>query len=127
MKNIIIPSSERTPQIDFDFTTGRLSIKGESYPENAPSFFGPLLGAIRSYLQMRPDVDIFMDIKMDYFNSSSAKALMNLFQIMDEAAEAGVNIVTRWHYNDDDETMREFGEDFSEDLKCLCFEMVRIG
>lgn len=43
MENIIITPTERTPEIDFDFINGRLSIKGEAYPEDASNFFGPLL------------------------------------------------------------------------------------
>lgn len=127
MENITISPSDRTPQIDFNFQTGRLSIKGEAYPENASAFFGPLLIAIRTYLQTLPEGEVFMDIKMEYFNSSSAKALMNLFQIMDGAAKDGVNVMVHWHYHADDETMQEFGEDFSEDLEFLHFEMVRIS
>lgn len=126
MENIILPPSDRTPQIDFNFITGKLSIKGEAYPENASAFFAPLLAAVRSYLQVLPENEVVVDIAMNYFNSSSAKAFMNLFQVMDEAAGKGVKTLVRWHYHEDDETMQEFGEDFSEDLKRLAFEMVRI-
>lgn len=127
MDNIVIPPSERTPEINFDFANGRLRIKGESYPGNASTFFGPLLAALHDYLQKRPGNPVVMDIEMEYFNSSSAKALMNIFQVMEEAAKTGVNAVVRWHYNKDDETMCEFGEDFSEDLIFLNFEMVKVG
>lgn len=127
MESITIPPSERTPGINFDFVNGRLSIKGEAYPGNASTFFGPLLTALQTYLQTRPACNVVMDIEMEYFNSSSAKALMNIFQIMDEAAQVGTNATVRWHYNRDDETMQEFGEDFSEDLQYLDFEMVRVG
>lgn len=67
-----------------------------------------------------------LDIHLEYFNSSSAKALMNLLKIMDESAATGVQAVVRWYFNADDDTMQEFGEDFSEDLRFLHFEMLRI-
>jgi hypothetical protein len=126
MENIVIQPSERTPEVNFDFVSGRLSIRGEAYPENVSTFFGPVLAALHTYLQTKPDHDVTMDIEMEYFNSSSAKALMNIFQLMDEAVEAGVQAVVRWHYNKDDDIMQEFGEDFSEDLRFLSFEMVEI-
>lgn len=126
MENINIPPSEQTPEICFDFVNGRLSVEGEAYPGNASIFFGPLLTALHEYLQIKPGGEVIMDIKMKYFNSSSAKALMNVFQIMEEAAETGTNAIVRWYYHEDDDTMREFGEDFSEDLRFLNFEMVRI-
>ena len=127
MENIYIAPSERTPEIDFDFVNGKLSIKGEAYPEDASNFFGPLLSSIHKYLQTKPQREVMLDIHLEYFNSSSAKALMNLLKIMDESVEAGARAVVRWHYNENDETMLEFGEDFSEDLRFLRYEMVRIG
>lgn len=126
MENIIILPSERTPSINFDFANGQLSITGESYPENASGFFGPLLAALQKYLQTKPNCRVVMDIKMEYFNSSSAKALMNILQTIDEAVEAGIQAVVRWHFNEGDDTMQEFGEDFCEDLRFLDYEMVRI-
>jgi len=124
MENVVIQPSERTPEVNFDFVNGRLSIRGEAYPENVSTFFGPILTALQMYLQTKPNHDVVMDIEMEYFNSSSAKALMNIFQIMDEAVEAGIRAVVRWHYNKDDDIMQEFGEDFSEDIRSLNFEMV---
>jgi len=126
MENIIIRPTERTPEVNFDFVNGRLSIRGEAYPENVSSFFGPILTALQTYLQTKPNHDVVMDIEMEYFNSSSAKALMNIFKMMDEAVEAGTRAVIRWYYNKDDDIMQEFGEDFSEDLRFLGFEMVGI-
>lgn len=124
MENIIIPPSERTPEINFDFANGRLGIRGEAYPENASTFFGPVLTALHMYFQMKPNHNVVMDIEMEYFNSSSAKALMNIFKIMDEAVEAGTRAVVRWHCDKGDDIMQEFGEDFSEDLQFLSFEVV---
>lgn len=127
MKNIIIAPSERTPEINFDFENGRLSIKGEAYPGDASSFFGPLLASVNDYLQTEPDILVRLDIHLEYFNSSSTKALMNLFKIMDESARTGVRVAVCWHCNKDDDTMREFGEDFAEDLRFLSFEMAWSG
>lgn len=126
MQNIIIASSERTPEINLDFVNGRFSIKGEAYPEDAAIFFGPLLIAVKEYLQAKPAGEVIMDIHLEYFNSSSAKALMNLLKIMDESAAKGVGVVVYWYYNRDDDTMQEHGEDLSEDIRFLRFEMMGI-
>lgn len=127
MESIIIAPTERTPEINFNFANGKFSIKGEAYPADASNFFGPLLTTIQNYLRTKPNREIILNVHLDYFNSSSAKALMNLFKILDESVMTGVRAVVHWHYNENDETMREFGEDFAEDLRSLRFEMVRIG
>lgn len=124
MENLMIAATERSPEVDFDFAAGRLSLKGESYPEDASSVFGPIFAALERFLSQADGRDIRFDFALIYFNSSSAKALMNMFQLLDKAAESGGKVVVNWHYAADDETMQEFGEDFSEDLEHLTFNLV---
>ena len=124
MENLMIAATERSPEVDFDFAAGRLSLTGESYPEDASSVFGPIFAALDRFLAQADGKDVRFDFNLIYFNSSSAKALMNMFQLLDKAAERGVRVVVNWHFAADDETMQEFGEDFSEDLEHLTFNLV---
>ena len=116
MQDIDIASTDRSPAVRFDVARGHLTIRGESYPEDAAKFFGPLLLCLRRFLQEAEVHALKLDLEMSYFNSSTAKALMNTFQIAEEAAAAGKDIVINWYFHEDDDAMREFGEDFSEDL-----------
>jgi hypothetical protein len=50
MDRIQLPGTDRSPQVDFDFENGRFVLRGESYPEDAAAFFGPLLQSLRTYL-----------------------------------------------------------------------------
>jgi hypothetical protein len=127
MDNLTIAATERSPEVAFDFTAGRLSLKGESYPEDASTVFGPIFAALEKYLDQAEGKDIRFDFELIYFNSSSAKALMNMFQLMDKAAARGARIEVNWVYAHDDETMKEFGEDFSEDLENVTFNLVALG
>ena len=123
MENIFLPATDRSPQVDFDFQGNRLTLSGESYPEDAASFFGPLLAALKAYLKSLGKAQAVLDVKLAYFNSSSAKALMNMFQMLEEHAGQGGAIVVNWHYHPDDDTMEEFGEDFAEDFEAAEFKM----
>lgn len=124
MDPLKIPATERSPDIDFDFDAGILSLKGESYPEDASTVFGPIFAALDRFLGEAENRDIRFDFELIYFNSSSAKALMNIFQMMENAAERGCRLTVNWHFADDDETMKEFGEDFAEDLEHVTFNLV---
>lgn len=124
MENLIIPAGERSPQVEFDFATGVLSLRGESYPEDASALFGPIFAAMEEFLAQDSDQPIRFDFELVYFNSSSAKALMNLFKMLDQAGQAGRAIQVNWIYAPDDETMKEFGEDFAEDISHLTFTLV---
>lgn len=125
MDNIVIAASERAPQVEFDFAQGSFKLKGESYPEDVAAFYGPLVAALDGWLKETTGRDIRFDIELVYFNSSSAKALMNILMLLEKAA--GANAITvNWFYNADDDTMQEFGEDFSEDLERVTFNLCAV-
>lgn len=126
MESLKIAATERSPEVDFDFKHGILSLRGESYPEDASAVFGPIFGALEKFLATVGSREIRMDFDLTYFNSSSAKALMNMFQLLDRAAAAGASIKITWFFAPDDDTMKEFGEDFSEDLEHVSFNLVAI-
>lgn len=122
-----IPASERTPAVELDFLARSLRLSGESYPEDAASFFGPLFEALRLLLADPRGGPVRVEIELAYFNSSSAKALMNILQMLEAAARSGTPVEVVWKHASDDEMMREFGEDFAEDLVAArfvleCFE-----
>jgi len=126
MDNLTIAGTERSPHVDFDFVEGRLSLKGESYPEDASAVFGPIFAALERFLATAGTRQVQVDFDLTYFNSSSAKALMNMFQLLDRAAAAGTPVAVSWFYSPDDDTMKEFGEDFSEDLEHVAFALVAV-
>lgn len=126
MDKLHIPAQERSPLVDFDFQQGVFVLKGESYPDDAARVFGPIFSALDSYLPQSAGSTLRFDVELVYFNSSSAKALMNLFKMLDAAARSGSVVTVNWCFAPDDETMREFGEDFMEDLSHLSFNLVEI-
>ncbi|CAA7627888.1 conserved hypothetical protein [Candidatus Terasakiella magnetica] len=126
MNNLKIAATERSPEVDFDFERGVLVLRGESYPEDASAIFGPIFSALETFLAEGEKREVKMDFDLTYFNSSSAKALMNMFQMLDHAAAAGTKITVSWFFAPDDDTMKEFGEDFSEDLKHVIFNLVAV-
>lgn len=119
-----IAATERSPEIEFDFEQRTLRFRGESYPEDASSVFGPVFAALDRFLAEADGRAVLAEFDLAYFNSSSAKALMNLFQRLDGAAAAGTPVSVRWLHAPDDDTMREFGEDFQEDLEHVVFTLV---
>ncbi len=122
MERIIRDASERTPFVDFDYPSGQLVMKGESYPENAAAFFGPLIASLGTFLDtLETTQEVKVDLEMAYFNSSTAKAIMNMFQMLEAAAKRGCNIAITWRYHADDDTMAEFGAEFAEDFKAAQF------
>lgn len=123
MEKVSIAPTDRSPLVEFDFSKGCFRLEGESYPEDSASFFAPLLKDMRTFLESDDGRPVSFDLAMTYFNSSSAKALMNMFQMLEDAAGLGRAVVVTWHYHPDDDTMEEFGEDFGLDFKNAEFRL----
>jgi hypothetical protein len=126
MENMFIPAMERSPEVDFRFEENRLSLRGEAYPEDAAAFFGPLLRQLSAYCETIHGQELHVEFQLDYFNTSSAKALMNMIQILETAVRHGARVSLRWCFQKDDDVMREFGEDFSTELEHVQFQLVEI-
>jgi hypothetical protein len=122
MRNLKIAATDRSPEVDFDFDKHCLRLSGESYPEDVAGFYGPVFEALDAYLrQLRGDACSF-EFELIYFNSSSAKAVMSLLEKLDEAAE-NASVTITWYYDEEDDTMRELGEEFGEDLEHAEFRL----
>lgn len=123
MENIKLAATERTPEIDFDFAAGVFSLQNESYPEDVNQFYGPVVEQFRSWTESQKGAQITFNFELIYFNSSTAKILMDIFDLLDEAAENN-QVTVNWVYESDDDNMEELGEEFGEDLEAATFNMV---
>jgi hypothetical protein len=123
MDPIIIAGTKRCPEVNFDFGANTFLIKGESYPEDVDSFYGSLIEALEQHLASITGATVRLDIELIYFNSSTAKVLMELFEMMDGAAERGNDVLVTWVYEEDDDNMEELGTEFAEELVHARFEM----
>lgn len=116
MENLYIAATPSSPEVSFDFAQNRLSIRGESYPENAAAFYGEIIKSLRDYLAICKGVSITVDIALAYFNSSSTKMLFNIFEALNDAQRAGNTVKVNWYHDEDDDTMLEFGQELSDDF-----------
>ncbi|MFH1118108.1 MAG: DUF1987 domain-containing protein [Pseudomonadota bacterium] len=126
MDNLIVEATKSSPWICFDAEKRILEIKGKSYPENASEFYAPVFLWLRNYFASDKAAATVVDLEIIYLNSSSSKAFLILFEILDEAAADGKMVRVNWHYHKEDETAQELGEEFMEDLESVTFELVEI-
>ena len=124
MENLIRNPTKYTPQIIFDYQNHHLEISGKSYPEDTSKFYAPVMASLDQYLETLEHQDVVMNIDIKYFNSSTSKVFMDIFDILDEEVQKGKKIVVNWCYDTEDESFLEYGEEFKEDLKHLKFNLV---
>ena len=123
MDNIFIKQGTRSPEVTFDFSQNVFEIKGESYPEDVNEFYGNIMDKLEKHLSDSSDAYIKFLFEFIYFNSSTAKILMTLFELLDEAASKGNTVEITWRYERDDDNMQELGEEFSEELEHASFNL----
>ncbi|MFS2002681.1 DUF1987 domain-containing protein [Duganella sp. CT11-25] len=121
MEPLFISASPTSPEIDFRFDQHTLSIKGESYPENAAAFYGPVITRVLAYLADCHDATITVNVSLAYFNSSSTKMLFSFFEALNDAAVAGNQVRLNWYHDEDDDTILEFGQELQDDFGALDF------
>jgi len=124
MEPIIIEGTSKTPAVNFNASTGVLEIKGRSIPENSIEFFKPLIEWIEKY-GASPQPKTIVNIQLEYFNTSSSKCILDVFERLENLVNNGYDVVINWHYEEDDEDMLEAGEDYQSIIK-VPFKMIEV-
>lgn len=121
MEPFFLPASPTSPEVAFDFARHHLSIRGESYPENAAAFYGPVIERLRAYLALCDGQAIDVHVALAYFNSSSTKMLFAFFDALNDAAVFGNEVRLHWYRDEEDDTIAEFGQELQDDFGSLDF------
>ena len=114
MKQLSIPGTQSTPAIEADWDSGVLSMQGDSYPENSFELFQQVIDWVDSYLVQaaRP---LTLELRLLYLNTSSIKAMMDIFDLLEDAHRDGKPVAVNWRYDPRNERVAELAEDFKED------------
>lgn len=110
-------ATRTTPGIELNLEEGLIKLFGRSSPENSVHFYTPVLDALRSDRVHLSQLNV--DIRLEYFNTSSSKCLFDIFRQLKRIENNGTDLNINWYYEPMDEDMMEAGEDYSDilDLK----------
>jgi hypothetical protein len=113
MENFYLTETPKTPEVSLDAKVGKLLIAGRSIPENSIEFYKPLYDWLDNYSK-QPRSNTLLEVKLEYFNTSSSKCLVEIFRRLEEIQQKGYAVNINWFYEEDDEDMLESGLDFKE-------------
>ena len=119
-----ISAAQRTPELYFNFETNTFLLRGESYPEDVKDFYGPPIMQLEAHLEGLEGAQVRFTFEFVYLNSSTARVVMNLFDLLDSTAERGNAVTINWAFEPDDDNMEELGEEFGEDLEHATFTLL---
>lgn len=124
MNAYYLESTPKTPKLDLNPDADTFLISGRSIPENSIEFYRPLLDWLDAYVQNPLDSTV-LEVKLEYFNTSSSKCLVEIFRKLEKISDNGKSIFVNWYFDEEDEDMQESGEDFKEIIK-IPFKLVQV-
>ena len=134
MKPYILESSELIPGVIFDADNNNFEMSGSSRPEDVRDLFYPMIewlnnfggeiaqGKYSRYSKKQP---LIFKVKMDYFNSSSAKFMYDIFEELNIIHKSGFPLEIHWYSDEEDDDMREAGEEM-QDLVEMEFQFIQV-
>ena len=114
IRNFMCAGSAATPSITADWESGLIMIAGESYPENTFEIFDPLISWVETYLDTA-DRGLQINLQLNYLNTSSIRAIIDVFELLEAANSQGRQVLVHWLYDPRNPRAAELGEEFKED------------
>ncbi len=112
MKPYIRIGDHSHPTFIFDKDKNLFLIRGRSFPDDAELMFAEPLKWLKEYAKDPNDHTVFT-IKLYYYNSATARKLLEVFDILQQIKKSGKKVTVQWYYQEEDDVIRENGEDFA--------------
>jgi len=122
MNPLYIEETTATPSVNFNLEQQEFELKGCSRPEDVRDFYAPIIKWLNDFKETISDEikeahkenPIIFKFKFDYFNSSSAKFILDILVLINSIHMLGLNMRIDWYYDENDDDMQEVGEELSE-------------
>jgi hypothetical protein len=125
LQSLYIEETQRTPSIHFDYEQGVLEITGyRSMPEVSTKFYEPVLDWVDQYVAVSDRRNTIINVKLEYFNTSSGKCIVDILKKMDKFASKGYQVKLQWYYEQEDEDMSKSGDDMAACVRHIAVEKI---
>ena len=122
LEAIILEKTKNSPEIILDIENNSFKIAGRSIVENPGEFYLPIYTWLNEYVKTPLDFTDFI-IDLEYFNSSSARQIMEIIMLLEKIPETGNKVKISWMYEEGDEMSKERGDEIKLVSK-LDFEVI---
>ena len=112
LEKYIIQEEDDTPEIFLDSKDGVIWFKGKSIPENAVSFYKPIIDWLSIYKD-KPASQTKVSFEFDYYNTATDRQLVKILLILEEISKNN-KVDVKWFYNTGDISMLNDGKKFKE-------------
>jgi len=131
ISKLIIEKTNTTPEVVLDPEKSIYKITGESRPSDVREFYDQIITWLIDFRQEFTKATDLKDpinfnFNLEYFNSSSAKLILDICKILASLKVSGYNVTINWCYDKEDVDMLEVGKELSSIVK-VPFEYVKTG
>ncbi|MFN8210773.1 MAG: SiaC family regulatory phosphoprotein [Bacteroidales bacterium] len=131
MRKLVIDQTPSSPRVVLDPEKRYFEISGESRPPDVGTFYGEIITWMDDYsghlLKTQESREpVVFNFDFEYFNSSSAKYILDFCKQIASVRSHGKDIAVNWYYEEDDIDMLEVGREMSRISK-LPFQFVKKG
>jgi hypothetical protein len=128
MEKLIISPTVFTPRVILDHEEHFIVIEGESRPQDVREFYMPILEWMNDFSETVLTSDdnskpVTANFNFNYFNSGSAKCILDICKILAKLRSDNIVVSARWHYVKGDDDMLEAGMEMAQIVK-LPFEFI---
>lgn len=110
LEPIILEKTKNSPEIILDKENSTFKIAGRSIVEDPGEFYSPIHNWLEEYVKSPlPNTDFVIDL--EYFNSSSARQIMEIIMLLEKIQKSGMNVKVSWLYEEGDEMSKERGDE----------------
>jgi replicative DNA helicase len=104
--NFTIERTRTTPYVVFD--KGHMQIEGKSVPLLNLEFYTSIYKQLAKYTS-KPYEVTKVDVHLSAANAYSKRSILKTFQLLEQLAKKGKQIIVNWYYDKEDDEMRELG------------------
>ncbi len=128
---LLINRTTTTPEVVLDPVEKIYQMSGESRPSDVREFYDQIISWLIDFRQDLTKSNNLKDpvnfsFNLEYFNSSSAKLILDICKILSGLKLNGFNVTINWVYDKEDEDMLDVGKELSKIVK-VPFEYIETG
>jgi hypothetical protein len=122
MQPFYIEQTSLTPEIHFSPDENIFLMRENSAPEDVRAMYYPVIKWIKTFIddvlegkykKFSSEYPLKFQSDLEYFNSSSAKFLFDIFNELKRLSSANVPVIVEWIYDVEDTDQKEAGEDIA--------------
>jgi SiaC family regulatory phosphoprotein len=113
MEPLTILHTKVSPRIIMDPEKGEFSFVGRSIPADPSTLFTPVDKWVQQFASEFTGKSVTLDVKLDHLNTGSVRSMLTILTRFIMMKEKGVEVIINWHHEDDDDDIRDKGEEMS--------------